>query len=61
MGFDNKNSYWIDTFIKKYEESFKSIYLIGKVNIGGLLLLRFGMTITIKMSYLLKNKLKIIF
>ena len=27
MGFDNKNSYWIDTFIKKYEESFKKVDL----------------------------------
>ena len=28
MGFDNKNSYWIDTFIKKYEDSFKKVDLL---------------------------------
>ena len=27
MSFDNKNSYWIDSFIKKYEESFKRVDL----------------------------------
>ena len=30
MGFDNKNSYWIDTFIKKYEESFKKVDLLDR-------------------------------
>ena len=30
MGFDNKNSYWIDKFIKKYEESFKKVDLLDR-------------------------------
>ncbi|MFL2812773.1 MAG: SufB/SufD family protein [Paracoccaceae bacterium] len=30
MGFDNKNSYWIDAFIKQYEESFKKIDLLDR-------------------------------
>ena len=30
MGFDNKNSYWIDTFIKKYEDSFKKVDLLDR-------------------------------
>ena len=30
MGFDNKNSYWIDTFIKQYEQSFKKIDLLDR-------------------------------
>ena len=30
MGFDNKNSYWIDSFIKKYEESFKKVDLLDR-------------------------------
>ena len=30
MGFDNKNSYWIDTFIRKYEESFKNVDLLDR-------------------------------
>ena len=30
MGFDNKNSYWIDSFIKKYEESFKKVDLLNR-------------------------------
>ena len=30
MGFDNKNSYWIDPFIKKYEDSFKKVDLLDR-------------------------------
>ena len=30
MGFDNKNCYWIDTFIKQYEQSFKKIDLLDR-------------------------------
>ena len=30
MGFDNKNSYWIDTFLKKYEDSFKKVDLLDR-------------------------------
>ncbi len=30
MGFENNNNYWIDTFIKKYEESFKKINLLDR-------------------------------
>ena len=30
MGFDNKKSYWIDTFIKQYEESFKKVNLLDR-------------------------------
>ena len=30
MGFENNNNYWIDTFIKQYEESFKKINLLDR-------------------------------
>ena len=30
MAFDNKNSYWIDNFIKQYEKSFKKIDLLDR-------------------------------
>ena len=30
MEFDNKNSYWIDNFIKQYEKSFKKIDLLDR-------------------------------
>ncbi len=30
MGFENKNNYWIDTFIKQYEKSFREIDLLDR-------------------------------